>query len=96
VTRRLRRQSQVNAYLARHDALTGMPNRSHFADRAAEAIVAATAERPVCIAVIDLDRFKEVNDTLGHDTGDQLLLVLAERLKLYVREGDTIARLGGD
>jgi diguanylate cyclase len=96
VTRRLRRQSQVNAYLARHDALTGMPNRSHFADRATQAVAAATAERPVCIAVIDLDRFKEVNDTLGHDTGDQLLLVLAERLKLYVREGDTIARLGGD
>ncbi|MFL6099556.1 MAG: putative bifunctional diguanylate cyclase/phosphodiesterase [Actinomycetales bacterium] len=96
VTRRLRRQSQANAYLARHDALTGMPNRSHFADRAAQAVRGATPERPVCIAVIDLDRFKEVNDTLGHDTGDQLLLLLAERMKLYVREGDTIARLGGD
>jgi diguanylate cyclase (GGDEF)-like protein len=96
VTRRLRRQSMANAFLARHDALTGMPNRAKFADHAAEAIASATTERPVAIAVVDLDRFKEVNDTLGHGIGDQLLMLLAHRLNLYVREGDTIARLGGD
>jgi diguanylate cyclase (GGDEF)-like protein len=96
VTKRLRRQSTTNAFLARHDTLTGMPNRSQFTARAEVAISSATVERPVAIALIDLDRFKEVNDTLGHENGDQLLMLLAERLKLYVREGDTIARLGGD
>jgi diguanylate cyclase (GGDEF)-like protein len=96
VTKRLRRQSTTNAFLARHDTLTGMPNRSQFTARAEVAISIATVERPVAIALIDLDRFKEVNDTLGHENGDQLLMLLAERLKLYVREGDTIARLGGD
>ena len=96
VTRRLRRQSSTNAFLARHDVLTGMPNRAQFTQRAEAAIPGATVERPVAIALIDLDRFKEVNDTLGHENGDQLLMLLAERLKLYVREGDTIARLGGD
>jgi diguanylate cyclase (GGDEF)-like protein len=96
VTRRLRRQSTTNAFLARHDTLTGMPNRAQFTQRAEAAVAAATADRPVAIALIDLDRFKEVNDTLGHENGDQLLMLLAERLKLYVREDDTIARLGGD
>ncbi len=96
VTQTLRRQSVTNAFLARHDALTGMPNRAQFTQRAAQAIAGATSDRPVAIALIDLDRFKEVNDTLGHQNGDQLLMMLAERLKLYVREGDTIARLGGD
>jgi diguanylate cyclase (GGDEF)-like protein len=96
VTKRLRHQSSTNAFLARHDALTGMPNRAQFTQRAEAAIPGATVERPVAIALIDLDRFKEVNDTLGHENGDQLLMLLAERLKLYVREGDTIARLGGD
>jgi diguanylate cyclase (GGDEF)-like protein len=96
VTRRLRRQSTTNAFLARHDVLTGMPNRSQFTYRAEASLSAASAERPVAIALIDLDRFKEVNDTLGHENGDMLLMLLAERLKLCVREGDTIARLGGD
>ena len=96
VTKRLRRQSSTNAFLARHDTLTGMPNRAQFTQRAEAAIGGATLERPVAIALIDLDRFKEVNDTLGHENGDLLLMLLAERLKLYVREGDTIARLGGD
>ena len=96
VTRRLRRQSSTNAFLARHDTLTGMPNRAQFTQRAEAALGGATLDRPVAIALIDLDRFKEVNDTLGHENGDLLLMLLAERLKLYVREGDTIARLGGD
>ncbi|MCW2525083.1 MAG: diguanylate cyclase/phosphodiesterase, partial [Frankiales bacterium] len=96
VTRRLRRQAAENGFLASHDALTGMPNRTQFGDRAEAAIAVATVERPVAIALIDLDRFKEVNDTLVHDNVDKLLVSLAERLKLHVREGDTIARLGGD
>ncbi len=96
VTKRLRRQSSTNAFLARHDTLTGMPNRAQFTQRAEAALGGATLDRPVAIALIDLDRFKEVNDTLGHENGDLLLMLLAERLKLYVREGDTIARLGGD
>ncbi|UQX88094.1 bifunctional diguanylate cyclase/phosphodiesterase [Jatrophihabitans telluris] len=96
VTRKLRRQSAANGFLASHDALTGMPNRSQFGERAANAVAAATASRQVAVAVVDLDRFKEVNDTLGHGNGDRLLIMLAERLELNMREGDTIARLGGD
>ncbi|HMC72594.1 MAG TPA: diguanylate cyclase, partial [Mycobacteriales bacterium] len=96
VTRALRRQARTNAFLARHDPLTGLANRSQFAHRAAMAIAGCTAARQVALAVIDLDRFKEVNDTLGHGNGDQLLVALAERLSVHVREGDLVARLGGD
>ena len=96
VSRRLRRQVALNKFLAEHDALTGMPNRVQFAERATRAIAAATSERATAIAVIDLDRFKEVNDTLGHGNGDRLLVTLAERLTERVRDGDTVARLGGD
>ena len=96
LSRRLREQAAANAYLAQHDALTGMPNRAQFSDRAECAIARATEERPSAIAVIDLDRFKEVNDTLGHANGDRLLVALAERLSGAVRDVDTLARLGGD
>jgi diguanylate cyclase (GGDEF)-like protein len=96
VTRRLRRQAAVNAFLASHDALTRMPNRARFAERAAQAVEVSSPEHPVAVAVVDLDRFKEVNDTLGHATGDELLIQLADRLRGAMREGDTIARLGGD
>ncbi|HET7530284.1 MAG TPA: bifunctional diguanylate cyclase/phosphodiesterase [Mycobacteriales bacterium] len=96
LSRRLRQQASTNAYLARHDTLTGMPNRAQFTARAEQAINAATVERPTAVAVIDLDRFKEVNDTLGHVNGDRLLVALAERLAGVVRDGDTLARLGGD
>jgi diguanylate cyclase len=96
MTRRLQRQSVDNAYLASHDPLTGMPNRARFTELAAIAVAASNSDRPVAIALIDLDRFKEVNDTLGHPNGDQLLTMLAERLKNHIRPGDTIARLGGD
>ncbi|MBV9290962.1 MAG: bifunctional diguanylate cyclase/phosphodiesterase [Frankiales bacterium] len=95
-SRRLRRQVAINAFLAEHDPLTNMPNRSQFAHRAAAAIADATADRPTAVAVIDLDRFKIVNDTLGHRNGDQLLVTLAERLGSRLRDGDTVARLGGD
>jgi diguanylate cyclase len=96
LARRLRRQADENAYLAQHDALTGMPNRAQFTARAEQAIALATDDRPTAVAVIDLDRFKEVNDTLGHANGDRLLLAVADRLAGVVREGDTLARLGGD
>jgi diguanylate cyclase (GGDEF)-like protein len=96
VTRRLRREAVLNGYLASHDALTGLPNRSQFALRAAEAVAAATPEAPAAIALIDLDRFKQVNDTLGHPIGDRLLRILADRLSAAVGKHDLVARLGGD
>ena len=96
LSRRLRQQADANAYLAQHDALTGMPNRAQFTACAERGIAAATVERPTAIAVIDLDRFKEINDTLGHANGDRLLVALAERLAGCVRDEDTLARLGGD
>jgi diguanylate cyclase len=79
------------------DALTGLPNRRLFHDRAEQAILRArrTGES-VGLMVIDLDRFKEVNDTLGHRSGDILLTMVAERLRRTVRATDTVARLGGD
>jgi diguanylate cyclase len=96
LSRRLRQQADANAYLAQHDVLTGMPNRAQFTSSAERAIAAATDVRPAAIAVIDLDRFKEINDTLGHANGDRLLVALAERLTNCVRDEDTLARLGGD
>jgi diguanylate cyclase (GGDEF)-like protein len=84
-------------HLAHFDALTGLPNRLLFLDRLRQAIAqAARDERLVAIMMLDLDRFKTINDTLGHSVGDELLKHIAERLRTAVREGDTIARLGGD
>jgi len=96
VSRGLRRQVNVNAFLASHDSLTDLPNRSLFLQRAHLAVTAATSEKPTVMAIVDLDRFKEVNDTLGHDSGDLLLTALAERLAAKMRPEDTVARLGGD
>ncbi|MBV8949540.1 MAG: diguanylate cyclase, partial [Actinobacteria bacterium] len=97
VTRRLRRTAAANEYLALHDTLTGLPNRTLFGERAAHAIAAAgrTGEH-VGVAIVDLDRFKEVNDSLGHHNGDRLLAEVAGRLAAQARPGDTVARLGGD
>ncbi|TNY38564.1 putative bifunctional diguanylate cyclase/phosphodiesterase [Thermomonospora catenispora] len=85
---------------ARHDGLTGLPNRKLLTLRTEEALAAARAdragERRVGLFLLDLDRFKEVNDTLGHPTGDRLLQIVAHRLTHSVRPGDLVARLGGD
>ena len=84
-------------YLAYYDALTGLPNRVLFADRLQHAVIDADRrERLVGVMFLDVDRFKDVNDSLGHETGDQLLKAVAERLTAIVRKGDTVARLGGD
>lgn len=82
---------------ASHDILTGLANRSLLDDRLAMALAAAQRHgRVLAVAFLDLDHFKEVNDTLGHTVGDELLMAVARRLLACVREGDTVARHGGD
>jgi diguanylate cyclase (GGDEF)-like protein len=94
---RLRRQAAENEHLALHDPLTDLPNRSLFHDRAQQAILAAQRDDAgVALMILDLDRFKEVNDTLGHHNGDHLLQVIGTRLRSGLRASDTVARLGGD
>lgn len=84
-------------YLAHHDVLTGLPNRVRFAERLKEAAAEARRRgRFVGVAFLDLDRFKTINDSLGHEVGDTLLKRVAERLMAAVRPGDTVARLAGD
>jgi diguanylate cyclase (GGDEF)-like protein len=83
--------------LARFDALTGLPNRSLLADRLQLAMAQSQRrQKPLAVAFLDLDGFKQVNDTWGHDIGDDLLIALAQRMKTALREGDTLARVGGD
>jgi diguanylate cyclase (GGDEF)-like protein len=85
------------AHQAEHDTLTGLPNRTLFRRRAATAVDAARRdEHTAAVVIADVDRFKEVNDTLGHHNGDALLRELATRLAAGIRAGDTVARLGGD
>jgi diguanylate cyclase (GGDEF)-like protein len=80
-----------------HDALTGLPNRKLLQNRAAQALEEAVREgHTAAVLIIDLDRFKEVNDTLGHHVGDELLKQVGRRLDEVLRPGDTVARLGGD
>jgi diguanylate cyclase (GGDEF)-like protein/PAS domain S-box-containing protein len=96
ITERKRLESQL-VHQALHDPLTGLANRALFTDRLEHAI--ARAARPattVAVLVIDLDRFKDVNDSLGHEAGDALLAEVAARLERNSRAGDTVARLGGD
>jgi diguanylate cyclase (GGDEF)-like protein/PAS domain S-box-containing protein len=85
------------AHQAHHDALTGLPNRVLLEDRLGVAISHAHRQgRPLAVLFLDLDQFKVINDSLGHSLGDRLLQAVAERLQAAVREGDTVARQGGD
>jgi diguanylate cyclase (GGDEF)-like protein/PAS domain S-box-containing protein len=83
--------------MAYHDSLTGLPNRKLFSDRLEIALAQARRnQKGVAVIMLDLDNFKDVNDTLGHDVGDRLLKATAERLSTALRKGDTVARFGGD
>ena len=84
------------AFLAHHDSLTRLPNRVLFQDRIQQALAQVDRGTTFAVLCLDLDRFKIVNDTLGHPVGDALLRQVADRLQACVREGDTVARLGGD
>jgi len=84
-------------FLAHHDTLTGLPNRAMFSERAREAVTHARRhEKTAALLFLDLDNFKQVNDTLGHDVGDALLKLIAARLRASVRGDDFVARIGGD
>ncbi|MBU3989384.1 MAG: PAS domain S-box protein, partial [Gammaproteobacteria bacterium] len=96
ITERKRSEAEI-AYRANYDALTGLPNRNLLGERLGQALKQARREDTlVAVLFIDLDFFKEVNDTLGHAVGDQLLQSVAERMQHCVRETDTIGRQGGD
>jgi diguanylate cyclase (GGDEF)-like protein len=97
VRRERQRQSERVAYLAYHDELTDLPNRTLLHDRLHQSILASKREaRPLALLALDLDGFKEINDSLGHHAGDRVLQVVAARLRGILRESDTVARLGGD
>jgi diguanylate cyclase (GGDEF)-like protein len=96
-SRTLTRQSQDNAYQATHDSLTRLPNRTLLRDRVERAIAASHRTGVhVALLLLDLDGFREINDTLGHRFGDALLREIGPRLREQLRESDTLARLGGD
>jgi len=84
-------------HLAMHDSLTGLPNRALFKDRLAQGIMSAKRERKsLAVIMIDLDKLKEINDTVGYDMGDQLLKEMGLRVRHALRQSDTVSRLGGD
>ncbi|MGH6922255.1 MAG: putative bifunctional diguanylate cyclase/phosphodiesterase, partial [Propylenella sp.] len=92
----LRRIEAEIAHMRRHDALTGLANRGLFKERAAEALSGLQPGESCAVLCLDLDRFKEVNDSLGHPAGDELLKAVSRRLTKHLRETDTLARLGAD
>jgi len=94
ITERKQAEARIT-HLARYDALTGLPNRVHLRERM-EDMLAAAGSQPVAVMFVDLDQFKQVNDTLGHPRGDLLLRLVAERLRRIVRSSDLVARFGGD
>jgi len=96
-SRHLRQHAQTHAWMARHDSLTELPNRALFTERAREAVHAADeAGNAAAVLLVDLDRFKEVNDTLGHHVGDTLLRAVGDRLGAHVTGTGTVGRLSGD
>ena len=95
ITERRRAEARI-VHMARHDALTGLPNRLLFGERVEQALAQVGRDSTFAIFCLDLDRFKTVNDALGHPIGDELLRAVAFRLQSCVREVDTVARLGGD
>jgi len=96
ITERMESQERLH-YLAHHDALTGLPNRALLQDRLSQVITRTHwRNRNIAVLFLDLDRFKVINDSLGHETGDKVLQIMAERLSDCIRTGDTVARLGGD
>jgi diguanylate cyclase (GGDEF)-like protein len=92
-----RRQAEMKiAHMARHDALTGLPNRVLLRERLNEALAHVHRGQRLAVHYLDLDLFKNVNDSLGHPAGDELLRMVAERLRCCVRDTDTVCRVGGD
>jgi diguanylate cyclase (GGDEF)-like protein len=97
VTHRLRNHVAEVEHQALHDSLTGLPNRDLFRNRISDSLAEKhSAGDGLIVMIFDLDHFKEINDTLGHQSGDQVLRLLAERLRAAMRDSDTVARLGGD
>jgi len=97
VQKKLLEQKEILKHQAQHDTLTGLPNRLLFNDRLNHGIKHAKRHnKKLALLFIDLDNFKQINDTLGHQSGDKVLLIVTERLKSKLRAEDTIARLGGD
>ncbi|MFG3688973.1 putative bifunctional diguanylate cyclase/phosphodiesterase [Micromonospora sp. NPDC047740] len=92
----LARIAEEHAYAATHDALTGLSNRRHLLDEGTDQLTTRHAEGVTALVLIDLNHFKEVNDTLGHGAGDRVLMQVADRLRSAARPGDLVARLGGD
>ncbi|MEL7043781.1 MAG: GGDEF domain-containing protein, partial [Pseudomonadota bacterium] len=89
------REREINR-LAYHDGLCAIPNRNGFVSHLSSLLEARRGDEQICVALLDVDRFKEINDTVGHDTGDRLLVLIAERLHSHTRGDDFVARLGGD
>ncbi len=97
ISKRIHEHNSELQYRASHDDLTQLPNRALLQQRTEKALTtAALQNQSLALLVMDLDRFKEINDTLGHHTGDKLLLQLGRRISATLRESDTVARLGGD